>query len=128
MAAILFAELGIIEGKPSWIDEARTCVESVGLQLNNFPSDFCMVLCAWDLIANGYQTTSFIGAVGQVISRDIIELLNSSYRPQALTRYEPAPDGLEAVPHVLVCDEERCRLPMRSANEILEYIAEETQW
>lgn len=128
MAAIMFAELGIIQGNNSWIDESRSCIESVGQQINNSPSNFCMALCVWDLITNGYQTMSLVGEVNQSISRDVIEFFNSSYKPHVITRYVSAPEGQTVAPHVLVCDEDRCRLPMYSTQDVLEYLAEETRW
>ncbi len=125
MSALLFAGIGAITNSRTYREAAHACVRTYGTQLSRSAPGFCMLLCAWDTLANGSTEIVINGAKDSSFITKARTFISSTYRPRSYIIYRPVDEQgasllreasypFDAYPEnsVLVCNDYVCDLPL----------------
>lgn len=125
MASLLYAGLGQITNMEWCKTAARDCVMSYASQLERFAPGFCMLLCAWDTIANDSSQVFLNGRADDPFIIEARSILSARYSPRTSIVYSPQSPSQEALlskalypfatapsPSVLICTDYACQIPV----------------
>ena len=120
IAALVFTQLGILLHSSEFEALGRLCVEQNANQVAAFPSGFCMLLTAWDMLHNGYLDLSISNDGTTMLLRSVLMNVHKTYVPWLVIRHAES-----IVNGYTICTAKECESPLRNLESVTNRLRKE---
>lgn len=114
VAALVFVQLGVLLHRSDYTATGRMIIEQYGKQIQAFPSGYCMLLQAWDLLVHPYLelTIPVNGTPGTLL--DLHTIVHSVHIPWLIVNYADSIDETFGF-----CTAEACERPLTNLDDVV---------